>query len=70
MVFRETVPLHAYGLALKSPVLSSVDPFAALLSVAAALALFRFKVGMIPTLLGCSAAGVALQIRSSHRRSR
>jgi chromate transporter len=28
----------------------------------AMLALFRFKVGMIPTLLGCSIAGIAIHL--------
>jgi chromate transporter len=43
-------------------VLTSLDPFSTILALAAALALFRFKVGVIPTLLGCSIAGVALQL--------
>jgi chromate transporter len=41
-------------------VLTSIDVFATILAIAAAFALFRFKVGVIPTLLGCSVAGVAL----------
>ena len=47
---------------LDVPVLTSIDPFAAILAIAAALAIFRFKIGMIPTLLACSLAGVALQL--------
>jgi chromate transporter len=31
-------------------------------SVAAIVAMFRFKIGMIPTLAACSAAGVALYL--------
>ena len=31
------------------------------LTVAAVLAIFRFKVGMIPVLGGCAAAGIALR---------
>ena len=38
--------------------LASVDPWALLLSAAAVIAMFRFKVGMIPTLAACSRAGV------------
>jgi chromate transporter len=62
VAFRETVPWHGYGFTLDIPVLTSLDPFATVLALAAALALFRFNVGMIPTLLGCSLAGVALQL--------
>ena len=60
VIFRQMVPWHKYGFALDIPVLTSIDVFATVLAVAAALALFRFKVGVIPTLLGCSIAGVAL----------
>ena len=42
------------------PVLASIDPWAFALSLAAAMAIFRFKIGMLPTLAACSAAGVAL----------
>jgi len=40
------------------PNLASLNVAALLLSVAAMLALFRFKIGMIPTLIGCSIAGI------------
>jgi chromate transporter len=60
VIFRQTVPWHSYGFALDIPLLTSIDVFATVLAVAAALALFRFKLGVIPTLLGCSVAGVAL----------
>jgi chromate transporter len=49
-------------LAFDMPVLSSVRLWALLLSAAAIIAMFRFKVGMIPTLAACSAAGVALYL--------
>jgi chromate transporter len=42
------------------PVLSSIDIPSAVLSVAAAIAIFRFKLGMIPVLLASSLAGVVL----------
>ena len=44
------------------PVPPSIDISAAVLAVAAAVAIFRFKVGIMQTLLGCSLAGVALQL--------
>ena len=62
VIFCETVPLHSYGLNLSLPVLPSLDLFAAVLAIAAALAIFRFKVGIMQTLLACSLAGVALQL--------
>ena len=61
-VFRQTVAWHEYGLRVDAPVPGSIDPFATLLALAAALALFRFRAGVIATLLGCSLAGVALQL--------
>jgi chromate transporter len=61
-VFRETWPIRSFGLSFDAPVLTSVDPWALLLSVAAVIAMFRFKVGMIPTLAACSAAGIVLYL--------
>jgi chromate transporter len=43
-------------------VLASLDVWALVLSVSAALAIFRFKVGMIPTLAVSCAAGVVLYL--------
>jgi chromate transporter len=59
-VFREVEPIRTSFLAFDAPKLSSVDPWALALSIAAAVAIFRFKVGMIPTLIGCCAAGIVL----------
>jgi chromate transporter len=39
-----------------------VEPWALILAIAAAVAVFRFKVGMIQTLAACCAAGVALHV--------
>src|SRR5215813_12133385 len=61
-VFRETVPVHDFLLSFDAPRLSSVDPLALGLSIAAAVAIFRFKIGMIPALAGCCAAGIVLFI--------
>jgi chromate transporter len=61
-LFRETVPVHAFPLAFDRPVLSSVDIPALLLSIAAATAIFRFKLGMLTVLAGACAAGVALRL--------
>jgi chromate transporter len=61
-VFREVRPVHSYGFAFDMPVLTSVDPWALALSIAAIIAIFRFKVGMITTLLACSAVGIVLHL--------
>jgi chromate transporter len=61
-VFRETWPVHGWGLSFDAPVLASVDPWALLLSAAAVIAMFRFKAGMIPTLAACSVAGIVLYL--------
>jgi chromate transporter len=53
-------PWHAYGIGFDVPVLASINVSAAVLSVAAVLAVFRFKVGMLTTLAACTAAGLAL----------
>jgi len=62
VIFRETVPWQGFALELSLPVLPSLDIFATILAVTAALAIFRFKVGVIQTLLACSIAGVVLQL--------
>ena len=61
-IFHDVTPVHSYGLAFDKPVLASVDPWALALSVAAAVAIFRFKTGMIPTLAACCAAGIVLYL--------
>jgi chromate transporter len=58
--FREAHPVHGLGFSFDAPVLSSLDPWALALSAAALVAIFRFKVGMIPTLLACSVTGIVL----------
>ena len=61
-LFRETAPVHAFPLDFDRPVLGSVDVPALLLSIAAATAIFRFKLGMLTVLAGSCAAGVALRM--------
>jgi len=60
--FRDTHPERTMGIGLAAPVLSSLDPRAVALSAAALLAVFRFKVGMITTLLACAGAGAFLHL--------
>ncbi len=59
-VFHETVPVRLFPLSFDAPSLASVDAFALALSVAAAIAIFRFKAGMIATLAACCGAGIVL----------
>ena len=61
-VFRQVQPLAVGPLRFDLPVPSSLDPAALLLAAAAILAVFRFKVGMIPTLAACATAGVVLHL--------
>ena len=61
-LFRAQTPVRGFGLSFDLPVLTSLDPWAAALSIAAALALLRFNASVIPTLAACAAAGVALHL--------
>jgi len=58
VVFREVRPLQVYGIGPDVPVLASIDGWAAGLAAAAMIAMLRFKVGMVPTLLACGLLGV------------
>ena len=57
-LFGQVVAMHGYGFSVGVPVLASINWPALALSAAAMVAIFRFKVGMIPTFAACSAAGV------------
>jgi chromate transporter len=45
--------------AFDMPVPASLDPAALLLTAAAILAIFRFRLGPLPVLAGCAVAGLA-----------
>lgn len=60
VVFRQVVELDLGPAHPDVPVPTSIDWRAALLSVAAMVAMFHFKVGMILTLLGSAVVGVVL----------
>jgi chromate transporter len=59
-IFRETAPVHGYGLSFDAPLPASADLPALALAAAAVLAIFRFKFGMLWTLAGSCAAGIVL----------
>lgn len=61
-VFRATSPVRSFGLSFDMPVLSSIDFPALVLAMAAALAIFRFNVGMLVVLGGSCAAGVLMRL--------
>jgi chromate transporter len=61
-LFRQTLPVAAFPLSFDRPVLASIDIPALVLSIAAATAIFRFKLGMLTVLAGSCAAGVALRL--------
>ena len=61
-LFRQVAMWRLGPVRFDAPVLASVDPWALLLSVAAAVAILRFKAGTLVTLAATSAAGVALYV--------
>ncbi len=58
VLFAKLVPVRWLGAAVDLPVLSSINVPTLVLSVAAAIAIFRFKMGMLPVLLASSVAGI------------
>ncbi|HEV2746678.1 MAG TPA: chromate efflux transporter [Allosphingosinicella sp.] len=61
-LFDEVRAVRAGPLDFDAPLLASLDPAAALLTVAAVVAVFRFRVGTLPVLAACAAAGLALSL--------
>jgi chromate transporter len=59
-IFGEVRPFAWGPLSFDAPVWGSVNPWALLLSAAAIVAMFKFKIGMLPTLAATSAAGIIL----------
>ncbi|MDZ4375463.1 MAG: chromate efflux transporter [Phenylobacterium sp.] len=62
VLFADIVAFEAGPVSLDLPRLASVNVPSAALALVAAVAAFRFKVGVIPLLLGCALAGVALHL--------
>ncbi len=61
-LFRQTYPVHQFGLSFDAPVFSSVDLPALILSIAAATAIFRFNIGMLVVLAASCGAGVVMRL--------
>jgi chromate transporter len=58
VLFARVVKVQALGASIDVPVLASVDVPSLVLATAAAVAIFRFKLGMIPVLLASAMAGM------------
>ncbi|MHC2433465.1 chromate efflux transporter [Bradyrhizobium sp. USDA 4451] len=61
-LFRQTVPVHEFGLSFDAPVPASIDWPALALAAAAAIAIFRFNVGMLSVLAASCVTGVLLRL--------
>jgi len=61
-LFRQSFAVERYGFNFDAPVLSSVDPAAVTLSAAAAIAILRFKLGMLLVLSASCVAGIFLKV--------
>ena len=61
-LFRQTLAVQSFGLSFDAPVLTSVDVPALILSIAAATAIFRFKLGMLVVLAASCIAGILLRL--------
>ena len=62
VVFAEVTFVDYGPLHLPRPTLSSLDPVALILAVAAMVALFRFKRGIVETLAGAAILGMAWRL--------
>jgi chromate transporter len=58
VLFGEVREVERFGMSLDIPVLATIDPAALVLTLAAIVAVFHLRIGMIPVLAACSAAGV------------
>lgn len=62
VLFRDVREVRLPGMSLEVPNLASANFPSLLLTLAAALAVFRFKLGVIPVLLACAAIGVLFYV--------
>jgi len=58
VLFADLHPVHFWGAEFDAPVLASANVTAIVLTAAAALAIFRLHLGMLPVLAGCSLIGL------------
>jgi chromate transporter len=62
VLFAELRPVRGFGLDFAAPVLASIDPWALALAAMAMAGVFLLRLGMIPVLAICSAAGLGLYV--------
>jgi chromate transporter len=62
VLFTELTEVRAFGLVLSQPVVSTINLPSLVLMVGALVAMLRFRVGMLPTLAGCAAAGAVYRL--------
>ena len=62
ILFANLDEVHALGASLPLPVWSTIDPASLTLAVAALVAIFRYKIGIIPTLIASAAIGMLYQL--------
>src|SRR5438105_5946980 len=65
--FHEARHVAGFGLSFDVPAVGAYDLWSILLSVAAMVAIFRFKAGLIQMLLACSLAGILLYLAGAIR---
>jgi chromate transporter len=61
-LFHESRPVAFGPIGFDAPVLASINSWSVMLSIAAAIAVFRYRVGTILVLAGCSLSGAALHV--------
>jgi chromate transporter len=64
VLFRTLREVSGFGMTVDVPVLSSINLPSLVLTLGALLAVFRFKIGMIPVLVGCSILGLIYAMAS------
>jgi chromate transporter len=62
VLFSRQIPVHVFGASVDVPVLGSIDLPSMVISLAAAVAVFRLKLGVIPVLLASALAGVVFYL--------
>ncbi len=62
VLFAKLVPVSFLGSSVSLPILSSIDVAPSVLAAASAIAIFRFKIGMIPVLLASALTGMAFYL--------
>jgi chromate transporter len=64
-LFNDFIPIDVLGLDFTLPKIGTADPWALAIAIAAAIAMFRFKLGMFPTLAASCAVGIGFFVLRS-----